>query len=205
MTAREHWDRVYATKGDADVSWFEATPSVSLAMMRDAGLTAGSCVVDIGGGNSRLVDALLAEGLTCIALLDVSPVAIEAARARLGRGASVVTWIAADVTSEWSLAPVDIWHDRAVFHFLTAAEQRAAYQRQLRATVREGGHAIIATFALDGPARCSGLPVRRYSPQSLASELGGEFVLVDEQQIGHRTPMGTTQSFQYSRFQRTRR
>jgi len=171
-------------------------------MMEAAGLSTGTCVVDVGGGDSRLVDILAARGLACLAVLDVSDAALDRARARLGDAADVPTWIAADVTGEWSLKPMDIWHDRAVFHFLTVPDDRARYLAHLRRTLKRDGSAIIATFALDGPTTCSGLPVARYSPESLAAELGAGFRLAESVPHIHQTPWGTSQSFQYSRFVR---
>ena len=142
-------------------------------MMEAAGLTADTCVFDVGGGDSRLVDALVARGIDCLAVLDISGGALERARARLGRAAATPVWIEADVAGHWSLKPMDIWHDRAVFHFLVEAEDRSRYCAHLRHTLKAGGTAILATFAPDGPERCSGLPVRRYSPETLSTELAG--------------------------------
>src|SRR5262245_27743383 len=172
-------------------------------MMEAAGLTADSCVLDVGGGDSHLVDALLDRGLDCLAVLDVSGAALERAKARLGRRSSVPMWIEADVTHDWAMKPMDIWHDRAVFHFLVDANDRRRYVTQLRATLKVGGTAIIATFAPDGPKRCSGLPVERYSPASLLQELGPDLRLIEGVPHVHITPWGTRQSFQYSRLQRT--
>jgi len=202
MGREQHWQRVYTTKGEQETSWFEAIPTVSLRLMEAAGLTAGTCVVDIGGGESRLVDVLAGRGLTCLAVLDVSSEALGHAKSRLGEAANVPTWIAADVTGDWSLKPMDIWHDRAVFHFLTDANDRARYLRHLRDTLKPGGEAIIATFALDGPERCSGLPVVRYSAETLAQELGKSLQLVESVPHTHQTPWGAPQAFQYSRFTR---
>jgi trans-aconitate methyltransferase len=175
---------------------------MSLQMLEAAGVTPESCVVDVGGGDSRLVDALAVRGLTCLAVLDVSNAALERARVRLGDVASAITWIEADVVSDWSLKPMDVWHDRAVFHFLTDPRDRARYCTHLRDTLKAGGTAIIATFAPDGPDRCSGLPVVRYSPESLVRELGVEFELIESRPHVHHTPRGLTQSFQYSRLLR---
>ncbi len=202
MDRHAHWNGVYATRGEADVSWFEQVPATSLEMLEAAGLTPQSCVLDIGGGDSRLVDRLVARGVQCLTVLDVSGEALARARARLGPEAAPVEWIEADVTGDWSCRPVDIWHDRAVFHFLTDATDRLRYRAHLLRTLRPGGAAIIATFALDGPERCSGLPVVRYSPESLGRELGDAFVLRDARRHAHLTPSGASQSFQYSRWQR---
>lgn len=202
MTRQDHWNAIYRSRGEEDVSWFEALPTVSIELLEAAGLTANSCVVDVGGGQSRLVDVLLARGLDCLAVLDVSGEALAHARRRVGARAQAVTWIEADVTGPWSLKPMDIWHDRAVFHFLVEAEDRARYVAHLRDTLKPDGSAIIATFALDGPATCSGLPVVRYSAQTLASELGEGFQLAETRAWEHVTPRGSSQRFQYSRFRR---
>ncbi len=202
MDRYEHWQGVYTTKGERDVSWFESVPEVSLRLMEAAGLSSDTCVLDVGGGDSRLVDSLIERGVHCLAVLDVSAAALHRARTRLGAQAGVPTWIASDVTADWSLKPMDIWHDRAVFHFLTESADRATYQRHLRETLKPGGAVVIATFALDGPERCSGLPVARYSPETLAAELGDGFRLVASETHRHKTPSGGTQSFQYSRFVR---
>jgi hypothetical protein len=200
--ARQHWDTVYTTKGERDVSWFEAFPTTSLQMLEAAGVTPESCVLDVGGGDSRLVDTLAARGLTCLAVLDVSTTALERARLRLGPLATTVTWLHTDVVSDWSLKPMDVWHDRAAFHFLTTPEDRASYGTHLRQTLKAGGTAIIATFAPDGPDHCSGLSVVRYSPESLLKELGQDFELIESRPHMHHTPWGRTQSFQYSRLLR---
>ena len=204
MDRHEHWQRVYTTKGEHHVSWFESVPAVSLRLIEAAGLTPETCVLDVGGGDSRLVDYLAARGLDCLAVLDVSEAALERAQRRLGERATLPIWIAADVTSDWSLTPMDIWHDRAAFHFLVDVSDRAHYVRHLRETLKLNGSAIIATFALDGPERCSGLPVSRYSPATLAAELGDGFALVESEPHSHQTPSGVLQSFQYSRFLRIR-
>jgi hypothetical protein len=203
MTVKQHWDTVYATKGERDVSWFEPSPDVSLAMIEAAGLTCDTCVLDVGGGESRLVDALVERGVTCVAVLDVAREVLLRAQTRLGDKAREVAWIQADVTGPWSWKDTDIWHDRAVFHFLTERADRDRYKARLAEMLKRGGSAIIATFALDGPQKCSGLPVVRYSPETLISELGEGFVLVDSRRHTHTTPWGTAQAFQYSHLKRT--
>lgn len=202
MHRKEHWERVYTTKGEQDVSWFESLPAVSLEMLDASGLTRETCVLDVGGGDSRLIDHLARRGMDCLAVLDVSGAALQRAQSRLGVAAKVPVWIEADVTGDWSLKPMDIWHDRAVFHFLTTPEDQARYLEHLRAVLKVQGSAIIATFAPDGPETCSGLPVARYSPESLASTLGPRFALVESRTHIHSTPWGATQAFQYSRFTR---
>jgi SAM-dependent methyltransferase len=202
MNPEDHWNSIYRTQGEDAVSWFEALASVSLELLDAAGLTTDTCVVDVGGGESRLVDALLAKGLDCLAVLDVSGEALHHAQARIGGAAPTVTWIEADVTDAWSLKPMDIWHDRAGFHFLTDGAARANYRQHILETLKADGSVIIATFAPDGPERCSGLPVVRYSPELLAKELGVGFALQEWRPHRHVTPWGGVQSFQYSRFRR---
>jgi SAM-dependent methyltransferase len=197
-----HWENVYRTKGEREVSWFQETPSTSLELIRSVGATQHSAVIDIGGGASRLVDALVAEGHEAVTVVDLSESALAAAKARLGPAAAGVTWIVADVTKWIPVQRYDLWHDRAAFHFLTDAADRSAYVESLREALRRGGHAVIATFALDGPERCSGLPVIRYDAASLGEVLGGDFNLVETRRHDHLTPMGGTQRFQFSVFRR---
>jgi SAM-dependent methyltransferase len=202
MQRKDHWERVYSTRDEQGVSWFEALPALSLRMLEDAGLTRETCVLDVGGGDSRLVDHLAARGMDCLAVLDVSSAALERAQSRLGAAARVPVWIEADVTGDWALKPMDVWHDRAVFHFLTTPDDQAKYLEHLGAVLKVQGTAIIATFAPDGPETCSGLPVARYSPEMLARRLGSGFFLADARRHIHHTPWGSTQPFQYSRFVR---
>lgn len=157
MERDHHWNRIYATKADEEVSWFEALPSVSLTLMQAAGLDKNSCVIDVGGGDSRLVDHLVEQGLDCIAVLDVSGAALAKAKARVG--SEELQWIEADVTGEWiSQKPMDIWHDRAVFHFLTSADDRARYKARLLQTVKPGGGVIVAPSHLTGQRNAVGCP-----------------------------------------------
>lgn len=199
---QEHWNRVYASKGERDRSWFEALPAASLAMLNAAGLTDQSCVIDVGGGDSHLIDFLLERGLHCVTVLDVSAAALERTRARLGHAASIPRWVVADVAGEWTAPLMDVWHDRAVFHFLTDPQDRARYVAHLKATLKPNGTVIIATFAPDGPETCSGLAVARYSPEALAMELGDEFRAVETLRHEHQTPWGAVQPFSYVRFTR---
>lgn len=203
MERKAHWNAVYDTRSERDVSWFETLPDVSLRLMEAAGLNSESCVIDVGGGDSHLVDALADRGLDCLAVLDLAGAALDRARNRLGTKASIPIWIEADVAGEWSLKPMDIWHDRAVFHFLIDPHDRTRYGAHLRQTLKVGGTVIVATFAPDGPEKCSGLPVVRYSPEELSWELGPDLLLVQAVAHAHMTPWGATQSFQYSRFVRT--
>jgi 2-polyprenyl-3-methyl-5-hydroxy-6-metoxy-1,4-benzoquinol methylase len=197
-----HWQAVYTTKAENEVSWFQENPATSLRLIKDAGASANSAIIDIGGGASRLVDALVAQGFRSLAVLDISAAALEAAKTRLGPASADVDWITADIT-KWTPAKVyDIWHDRAAFHFLTEAADRQAYIDHLKSAVAAGGQVIIGTFALDGPEKCSGLQVARYDAKSLASTLGPSFELADSFAEAHRTPWGAMQHFQFSRFRR---
>jgi len=201
MTASErqsHWQNVYLKKGEREVSWSQADPQPSLGLIEKFARGRNAAIVDIGGGASRLVDALLAHGFAAITVLDVSDAALQSVKARLGGSAASVRWIAADATDWQPPGTFDIWHDRAAFHFLVEEKDRAAYLDRLHAGVKPGGHAIIATFARDGPEKCSGLPVQRYSPESLAKTIGSAFDLVEHQLHRHVTPWGAVQSFQFS-------
>ncbi|MCK1542057.1 class I SAM-dependent methyltransferase [Bradyrhizobium sp. 147] len=200
---RAHWDNVYATKGEAEVSWFQNSPATSLAMIRAANLDREAAIIDIGGGASRLVDALLQDGHRDVAVLDLSANALDVAKKRLGAAASVVDWIVADVTTWRSAKTYHLWHDRAAFHFLTESRDRAAYVERLRSALAPGGYVIIATFAPDGPEQCSGLPVQRHDSSSLLAELGAEFELIETRSEIHHTPWHSTQAFQFSRFERS--
>jgi len=197
-----HWQNVYATKGEAEVSWFQDTPAISLEMIRAASPDQNAAIIDIGGGASRLVDALLQDGYRNLAVLDISANALDAVKQRIGAAASAVDWNVADATTWQPVKSYDIWHDRAAFHFLTDQHDRAAYVERLRSAVAAGGHVIIATFAPDGPEKCSGLPVQRHDSASLSAELGPEFELVETRSDIHRTPWQSTQAFQFSRFRR---
>jgi 2-polyprenyl-3-methyl-5-hydroxy-6-metoxy-1,4-benzoquinol methylase len=195
-----HWQNVYATKAEKEVSWFQENPAPSLELIAATGIRRDADIIDVGGGASRLVDSLLERGFHRIAILDLSANALEEAKKRLGRRADEIVWIAEDVTTWESSSTYDLWHDRAAFHFLTEAADRDAYIVRLKKAVRAGGNVIIATFAADGPERCSGLPIVRYDPEAVASALGPEFDLVESRRHDHVTPGGNTQRFQFSRF-----
>jgi SAM-dependent methyltransferase len=197
-----HWQNVYAKKGENEVSWFQENPAPSLELIAQVGATSASAIIDIGGGASRLVDKLVERGFKDITVLDLSEAALEAAKGRLGGRAAQVHWIVADATVWEPQKAYDIWHDRAAFHFLTEDRDRAAYVARLEGALKVGGYAVIATFALDGPERCSGLPVVRYDPVSLGQTLGRAFQLVDSRRHAHATPWGSNQSFQFSVFRR---
>jgi 2-polyprenyl-3-methyl-5-hydroxy-6-metoxy-1,4-benzoquinol methylase len=200
MDRQQHWEDVYRQKPDDSLSWFQPQPEISLELIHAAGLSKTSALIDIGAGVSRLADHLLAEGFSDITLLDIAESALQKTRERLGDAASRVHWIAADVTHWKPERKYHLWHDRAVFHFLTSETERAAYRKNLEAALANGGTAIIASFNLDGPERCSGLPVQRYSPQTLSAELGSRFRLIQHRSEAHHTPAGKVQQFQYSVF-----
>ena len=197
-----HWENVYGTKGEKEVSWFQDSPTISLDLIDATGVVKGASILDIGGGASRLVDALLEQGFESLTVLDLSEKALATTRARLGRKAANVRWIVADVAKWKPAESYDVWHDRAAFHFLMEPHDRAAYAERLRESVRLGGHVIIGTFAPDGPERCSGLPVMRHDAVSLGETLGRSFELIETRRHDHQTPMGGIQRFQFSRFRR---
>lgn len=199
---RAHWENVYQTRGEREVSWYEESPSISLDYIRATGAKPGASIIDIGGGASRLVDTLLDEGFEAVTVLDLSEKALATSKARLGARGAKVQWVAADVTTWEPSQTYDVWHDRAAFHFLTDPKDRAAYAARVLRAVRPGGHVIIGTFALDGPERCSGLPVVRYDAVSLSKILGPSFKLIESRNHAHQTPMGAIQRFQFSRFRR---
>ena len=197
MNEHMHWERVYREKAADHVSWFQEHAQRSLDMIQGIAGPSAS-VIDVGGGASTLVDDLLARGYRDVTVLDLSEAALDVARARLGARADLARWIAGDIRNvELPEAGYDVWHDRAVFHFLVDPADRAAYVRQAMKAVRPGGHVIVATFAPDGPEQCSGLPVMRYAPEALHGEFGGAFQLVEHASEEHRTPWGTLQRFVY--------
>jgi 2-polyprenyl-3-methyl-5-hydroxy-6-metoxy-1,4-benzoquinol methylase len=197
-----HWEEVYTSRYETSVSWFQDNPAPSLDLIERAGARNDTDIIDIGGGASRLADHLIERGFRRVTVLDISQAALDLACLRIGRRASEVQWIAADVT-EWNPSRrFDIWHDRATFHFLVDPSDRAAYVARLKEALRPGGHAIIATFALDGPEKCSGLPVNRSDASGLAKELGDAFTLVESRRHDHVTPSNATQRFQFSLFRR---
>lgn len=198
MTTKAHWENVYQTKAEDEVSWYRPHLETSLRLIEDAAPDRDSDIIDVGGGEATLVDDLVSRGYTDVTVLDISQAAIEVAKDRLGFAAAPVHWITGDITSvELEAARYDLWHDRAVFHFLTTADDRAAYVRQVARAVRLGGHVIVATFGLDGPEKCSGLDVVRYDAENLHGEFGPKFRLLDSVTELHETPWGTPQQFMY--------
>lgn len=198
MQDKSHWESVYTHKAADAVSWFQPHADSSLALIRQTGIALDAAIIDVGGGASTLVDDLLAARYSDLTVLDISAAALELARHRLGDVASAVHWLEADITQvEFSKHRFDLWHDRAVFHFLTDAADRACYLKAVGHAVKPGGFVIVGTFAEDGPEQCSGLPVRRYSADSLHDEFGVEFELLGQAKEDHHTPFGTVQKFLY--------
>ena len=198
MTSEAHWEHVYRTKSVDEVSWYRPHLEISLGLIDDAAPARRSAIIDVGGGESTLVDDLVASGRTDVTVLDISQAAIDVARDRLGPSASGVHWVTGDITSiELEASRYDLWHDRAVFHFLTTPEDRAAYVRQVARAVKPGGHVIVATFGPDGPEKCIGLDVVRYDAGQLHGEFGPRFRLLESVTELHETPWGTPQQFMY--------
>ena len=204
MTADAHWEAVYKSRKATTVSWYEPTPEASLKTIERLTKGIPGRFIDVGGGASSLVDALLERGWTDLTVLDVAEPALRVARERLGDRANRVKWEVADITTWRAPVAYDVWHDRAVFHFLTTAEGRDGYKRAMLSGTRVGSLIIMATFAPDGPDRCSGLEVRRYSPEGLAEELGSDFHLVEGWREIHTTPNGGSQAFSWTVFRRAR-
>jgi SAM-dependent methyltransferase len=200
---REHWERVYRSKAPDSLSWYQSHPETSLALIAASGIRKDDGIIDVGGGASVLVDHLLDRGYTSLAVLDLSDAALSASRLRLGARAALVEWFAGDVTEFEPPRRYALWHDRAVFHFLTEPGDRARYALTLRKALAHDGTAIIATFAPDGPIKCSGLDVVRYDETSISHELGECLQLLGVRREIHMTPWQTAQSFNYFHFRRT--
>jgi len=199
-----HWEDVYRDKHEAQTSWYRAHLDTSLRLIDALRLTPATPLVDVGGGRSTLVDDLLARGFSDLTVLDIAAPALEDSRQRLADSGKQVSWIVSDVTAtEFPAARFGLWHDRAVFHFLTDADTRRRYVERAAHAVRCGGHAIIATFAADGPERCSALPVYRYDAAALAAEFAPYFSPLDSAREAHITPWGSTQPFTYVVLRRT--
>lgn len=198
---QSHWQFIYDEKGEREVSWFQERAEPSLDIIEELA-SPSSAVIDIGGGTSHFADALLQRGFRDLTVLDLSASALAAVKARIGAGSEHIHWIVADITTWRPARAYDVWHDRAAFHFLVAEHDRAGYLARLVRALKPGGHTIIATFAPDGPEKCSGLPVMRYDFDSLAQTLGPAFQLISTRRHEHITPWGTPQAFQFSVFRR---
>lgn len=199
---QDHWTQVYTQKAPSEVSWFQAEPEATLRALDRLQVPSSSSFVDVGGGASNLVDALLQRGWEDVTVIDIAGPALEVARQRLGEKAAKVHWEAADITGWQPPRRFDVWHDRAVFHFLAEPDQRAAYRRTLLNAIAPAGLVIMATFALDGPEKCSGLTVQRYDAANLSAAIGSGFTLVEDWREEHLTPWGASQWFTWCVFRR---
>jgi SAM-dependent methyltransferase len=196
--ARAHWENVYGTRRPEEVSWYRPHLDLSLELIARAAPDRHAAIIDVGGGEATLVDDLLARGYRNLYVLDIAQTALDVAQARVGEAARYVTWLRGDVTTyAFEPAGFDVWHDRAVFHFLTDAASRAAYVRQVARALKPGGHAIVATFGPEGPTKCSGLDVARYDPAQLHDQFGASFRLLEHRIELHHTPAGALQQFVY--------
>lgn len=201
MQKKEHWETVYSTKSPDSVSWFQEHAETSLTFIKNLNLEKTAPIIDVGAGASTLVDDLFVSGYSCLSVLDLSGAALETAKKRIGLNSKNIQWIEGDVTAvEFDKHKFDVWHDRAVFHFLTNSEDRKAYIENVFQSVKPNGHIIISTFAEDGPTQCSGLPVMRYSAETLHAEFGEQFALKTKLKEVHSTPFGTTQNFVFCHF-----
>lgn len=198
MDAQTHWEKIYGSKAPDAVSWYRPHLETSLELIERAAGGLSASIIDVGGGESTLVDDLVARGYQNITVLDISQTAIDVTRKRLASGSENVHWLVGDITSmKLEPASYDVWHDRAVFHFLTASDARVAYVRQVAKAVKPGGHVIVSTFGPEGPTKCSGLDVVRYDADSLHREFGVRFHLLGSSTEMHQTPFGTVQQFLY--------
>ena len=197
---KDHWERVYKKHASTEVGWYQAYPARSLKLISDAGVGMDCRIIDIGGGTSKLAGYLLDLGYKQITVLDLSKNAIEKAKMQLGEKSGRINWIEANVTKYSFTEQYDIWHDRAVFHFLTEAADREGYKDSLNQALKVNGHLIISTFSPDAPPKCSGLPVVRYSAEALKNELGAHFTLIESLYEDHVTPSGIKQNFIFCRF-----
>lgn len=203
MIDSRHWDRVYGSKGADAVSWYQGRAEISLRLIQQSVASTAASIIDVGGGASTLVDDLLDKDYASLSVLDLSATALGIARTRLGDAAGRVQWLEGDITTlPMADASYDVWHDRAVFHFLIAETQRHAYVQRARKALVPGGHLIVSTFSHRGPTRCSDLPVVRYSPDDLSAEFGDGFILLEHEYEQHSTPAGSAQEFVYCVFQR---
>ena len=202
MKRKEHWERIYRSNRPTELSWFQAEPALSLRLIENAGIGKDRRIIDVGGGGSALAGCLLRAGFERVAVLDISAEALRHAQKRLGARAGGVEWLEADVRKIDPPCRFDLWHDRAAFHFLVKKRERQAYMETLRRALAKDGQAIIATFAADGPARCSGLAVARYDAAGMSEAMGAEFELVEQVDETHVTPSKAEQRFSYFRFRR---
>ncbi len=199
---QQHWEKVYSEKSPLEVSWYQKEPALSLRLIEHCQLAKPQAIIDVGGGASTLVDCLQQQGYAHLAVLDISAKALDVAKQRLGNKADAIEWFASDITEFTAPHPFALWHDRAVFHFLTEADDRQKYVSSLKTSLPPGGHLILAAFAIGGPTMCSGLNIVQYDAAKICHELGDEFELVEQDSETHLTPSGGEQLFGYFRFVR---
>jgi len=200
---KSHWQNIFESKASTGVSWYQPHLRASIALITQANIPRSASILDAGAGDSTLVDDLLASGFTDISVLDISPAALERVKARLGPLSKQITWIEADITQvDLASQAYDLWHDRALFHFLTHAKERNQYVSVVQHALKPGGHLIVATFSQDGPTRCSGLDTQRYNPETLSAEFGQDFTLICSLPESHQTPWGAEQKFNYCLFRK---
>ena len=202
MDRKAHWDKVYQDKNADAVSWYQESPERSLSWINDLALSKDAAIIDVGGGASRLVDCLLDAGYTNLSVLDISQLAIEVDRKRLASREKMVTWLTEDITSFKPAKIYQLWHDRAVFHFLTESSDRLRYVEALKSATEPGSCAIVATFAVDGPEKCSGLPIIQYDEAKIDNIFGDQFKIVDVKSENHLTPWQSEQCFNYFKMMR---
>lgn len=200
---KAHWENIYTTKELKDVSWYQAIPETSLSYIHNAKLPLDSSIIDVGGGDSFLVDHLLALGYKDISVLDISAAAIEKAKQRLGEAANSVTWIVEDASQFVPSKQYDFWHDRAAFHFLTDETEVNRYVATASAHIKSGGHLVIGTFSEQGPLKCSGIEIKQYSEESLKEKFSAQFKQLECKRINHPTPFNTVQNFVFCHFQKS--
>jgi 2-polyprenyl-3-methyl-5-hydroxy-6-metoxy-1,4-benzoquinol methylase len=202
MNLKSHWDKVYCTRQQNEVSWYQPTPKVSLGFIHELNIPSTASVIDVGGGDSLLADNLLAAGFTDITVLDISEAAINRVKQRLGKDAEKINWIVSDITVLHTEKKFDCWHDRAAFHFLTTEEQVEKYLSVAQKHIADNGKMIIGTFSTNGPQKCSGLPVRQYSEQLLSSALKRWFDRIKCITMDHITPSKSIQNFLFCSFKK---
>jgi len=194
---KDHWEGIYKDKFPSEVSWYQKDPIFSLSLIKNLLLERDENIIDVGGGASTLVDSLIEEEFKNITVLDLSSNALALAKKRLGEKAELINWEIEDVTNYVSEHEYTLWHDRAVFHFLTEKSDREKYRKVLESSVRDGGYVIIAAFSIGGPTKCSGLDTVQYDAEKLKNELGVSFKLINKKSEKHITPAGKEQLFGY--------
>ena len=199
---KAHWEKIYTTKQFNEVSWYQPKPLTSLHYIQSLHLPLDASIIDVGGGDSFLVDELLNLGFNHITVLDISAAAIERAKIRLGKKSNVVKWIIADAANFNPTEKYDCWHDRAVFHFLTSTKEINNYTKTVSSAIKENGYFIIGTFSEEGPTKCSGIAIQQYSAEKLANTFSKDFNKISCEMVNHHTPFNTVQSFCFCKFQK---